>query len=195
MSLSDLAALGSFVSGLAVLVSLIFLYFQLRQVGTQIRQAERNQKAAIGQGRINRMVELALRTAEPGLSGAMANVFTNSPDLKSDELFQFLNYSRAMFLNAEDTFYQHQNGLLEEQQYEGFVAALRNFFGLPAARLMWLYQRAAHGAAFVAFADDLIKASPLDALVVPEKQLSSWRAAIEALIAGEGKRFSSTRAG
>jgi hypothetical protein len=37
MTLSDLAALGSFVSGLAVLVSLIFLWFQLRQMNEQIR--------------------------------------------------------------------------------------------------------------------------------------------------------------
>jgi hypothetical protein len=47
MSLSDLAALGSFVSGVAVLVSLVFLYFQLRQVGAQVQQAERNQQAMI----------------------------------------------------------------------------------------------------------------------------------------------------
>jgi hypothetical protein len=39
MSLSDLAALGSFVSGLGVLVSLVFLYFQLRQIGVQVKQA------------------------------------------------------------------------------------------------------------------------------------------------------------
>ena len=49
MSLSDLASLGSFVSGLAVMISLIYL-------AVQIRQAERNQKAMIQQGRTARMV-------------------------------------------------------------------------------------------------------------------------------------------
>lgn len=34
MSRSDLASLGSFVSGFAVLVSLVFLYFQLRQMNS-----------------------------------------------------------------------------------------------------------------------------------------------------------------
>jgi hypothetical protein len=33
MSLPDLASLGSFVSGVAALGSLIFLYLQMRQIG------------------------------------------------------------------------------------------------------------------------------------------------------------------
>lgn len=49
MSLSDLAALGSFISGLGVLVSLVFLYFQLRQIGVQVKQTEKNQRALISQ--------------------------------------------------------------------------------------------------------------------------------------------------
>ena len=51
MSLSDLASLGSFVSGVGVLISLIFLYFQVRQVNAQVGQAEKNQQAAIRQER------------------------------------------------------------------------------------------------------------------------------------------------
>jgi len=44
MTRSDLASLGSFASGFAVLVSLIFLYFQLRLVNRQVLQAERQQQ-------------------------------------------------------------------------------------------------------------------------------------------------------
>ena len=51
MSLSDLASLGSFVSGVAVLVSLVFLYFQLGNLNRQVTQAEKNQRAAIHQAR------------------------------------------------------------------------------------------------------------------------------------------------
>ena len=39
MTLSDLAALGSFVSGVAVLVSLAFLYFQMRQAQWYLRNS------------------------------------------------------------------------------------------------------------------------------------------------------------
>ena len=49
MSLSELAEIGSFISGVAVLTSLIFLYFQLRQINQQVKQAEKNQQSAIRQ--------------------------------------------------------------------------------------------------------------------------------------------------
>ena len=49
MSLSDLSALGSFVSGIAVLASLIYLILQ-------VRQAERYQKASVQQGRAARLI-------------------------------------------------------------------------------------------------------------------------------------------
>ncbi len=72
MTLSDLASLGSFVSGAAVLISLVFLYFQIRQVNAQVRQAERNQRALLQQGRAGRAADTNFEMArsngasEPG---------------------------------------------------------------------------------------------------------------------------------
>ena len=63
MSLSDLASVGSFVSGIAVLVSLIYL-------ALQVRQAEKNQRALIHQGRVAQSTERFLRFADPGFSRA-----------------------------------------------------------------------------------------------------------------------------
>src|SRR5215472_17064452 len=59
MSLSDLASLGSFVSGVAVLASLIFLFFQIRQMPEQVKRSEKNQQAAVGQGRAAILTERA----------------------------------------------------------------------------------------------------------------------------------------
>ena len=49
MKLSDLASIGSLISSAAVLISLVYL-------ALQIRQAERNQRALIHQGRASRMI-------------------------------------------------------------------------------------------------------------------------------------------
>ena len=65
MSLSELAEIGSFISGAAILSSLIFLYFQLRQINRQVKQAEKNQLSAIRQGRAARTVGIALTGTEP----------------------------------------------------------------------------------------------------------------------------------
>jgi hypothetical protein len=183
MSLGDLAALGSFVSGVAVLVSLIFLYYQLRQISEQMKQAEKHQRAAIGQGRVNRMVELSLRTVETEFGVAMANVLTNSEKLTAHELFQFLHYTRALFLNAEDTYYQHESGLLEDEQFAGFVNALKYSLSAPAVRMMWFGVRVGYGPKFASFVDKLIQETPLDPPTVPEQQLSSWNAGMAAILA------------
>src|SRR5450432_96104 len=58
MSLSDLASLGSFVSGFAVLTSLVYLTLQ-------VRQTERNQKSSIRHSRVSRIVELHVALADP----------------------------------------------------------------------------------------------------------------------------------
>jgi hypothetical protein len=51
MSRSDLALTGSLVSGLAVLVSLVYL-------SVQVKQAERNQQVSIESARATRTVDL-----------------------------------------------------------------------------------------------------------------------------------------
>ena len=63
MSLSNLASLGSFVSGFAVLISLIYL-------ALQVRQSERNQQIAIRHSRASRIVELQLALADPAVAVA-----------------------------------------------------------------------------------------------------------------------------
>lgn len=65
MSLSDLAALGSFVSGFAVLLSLIYL-------ALQVRQTKRNQQIAIRHSRATRVVDLHLAPRGPRRRGCMA---------------------------------------------------------------------------------------------------------------------------
>jgi hypothetical protein len=57
MSLSDLASLGSFVSGVAVVATLVFL-------GLQMRQTNLNQRALMQQGRSARTADSMLRISE-----------------------------------------------------------------------------------------------------------------------------------
>ncbi len=61
MSLSDFASLGSFVSGFAVLISLIYL-------ALQVRLTKRNQQISIRHSRASRIVELHLALADPAVA-------------------------------------------------------------------------------------------------------------------------------
>jgi hypothetical protein len=66
MSLSDLAAIGSFASGIAVVLSFIFLALQMRQ-------ANQNQKSLMQQGRTARTVDILMKMTEPVLSETIMN--------------------------------------------------------------------------------------------------------------------------
>lgn len=103
MSLSDLEAIGSFINGLGVLVSLVFLYFQLRQVNLQVRQTEKNQQALIRQNRATRVVDLNMRRAEASLVDAIRKGQNGEYDISISELSQYRFNCIAMFFNLEDT--------------------------------------------------------------------------------------------
>lgn len=175
MTLSDLASLGSFISGLAVLVSLVFLYFQLRQVGAQVQQAERNQQAAIRQGRATRVVDMNLAATEPSLAEALAKVVAGATDMTSAQLTQFGVFCRATFLNGEDSFFQHKDGLLSDASFASYAGGMLATFSMLAFRVQWKYQRGIFASEYVAFMDKLVAEAPK---VSPVDRLAQWNADI-----------------
>jgi hypothetical protein len=177
MSLSQLAEIGSFVSGVAILASLIFLYFQLRQINHQVRQAEKNQKSAIRQGRASRTVRIILAGTDPSLADAFTKGTFGAEDISSTQLTQFSAALRAVFVNSEDTYYQHKEGLLDEAGFAGFVTGMKGSFRYPGFRAQWKSARRNYGIDFVEFMDKLLAESP----VIPTTDvLVRWRADIAA---------------
>ena len=79
MSLSDLASLGSVVSGFAVLISLIYL-------ALQVRQTERNQQISIRHSRVSRTVDLHMALADPIVAVAWLHGLGTPPELTQTEL-------------------------------------------------------------------------------------------------------------
>ncbi len=174
MSLSDLASLGSFVSGIAVLVSLVFLYFQVRQVNQQVRQTEQNQRATIAQVRASRTVDIALRVTDPSVAAAVQKAM-GGDDLTATELRQFTAFVRAFLINNEDTFLQRHPGLLEDAGYRAWLTSMGASMSNPAFRVAWRMQRHIIGAEFTAFLDRLTAETPMRPPVSPESYLAEWK--------------------
>ena len=173
MSLPDLAALGSFISGLAVLVSLVFLYFQLRQIGAQVKQAEKNQQASIRQGRATHLIELITGIAnEASLAEALGKAFANANDLTPTQVLQATTHCRAAIFSFEDSFYQHQEGLLNESAFEAFASSTKSVMAMPGWRVGWSGNRNAYGREFVAWMDKLVAETPV---APPADILAQWK--------------------
>src|SRR5215469_11166967 len=98
MSLSDLASLGSFVSGVAVAVTLLFTLFQLRQNNRAVR-------ASMQQNRTARYIEEILRPTEPFLCEAVTKASEGCVEMSSDQVMAFVRHAGSIFWGSEDVFF------------------------------------------------------------------------------------------
>jgi hypothetical protein len=181
MSLSDLASLGSFVSGFAVLVSLFLLYFQLRQLNQQARQTEKNQKAAISQGRAKNAMDVLASGTEPSVADALDKGMRGEEGVSETRLRQFYQYSRALFWNWEEAFYQHEDGLLAESAFYRLKVNIDSLMRNIGIQAQWRIQRQTFGAEFVAWMNRLVAETRIDK---PTDPLVLWRSALEEVRAG-----------
>jgi len=168
VSLSDLASLGNFVSGLAVLISLIYL-------GIQVRQTKRNQQISIRHSRASRIVQLHLALAEPAAASAWLHGSVSPEKLTQTELGQFVNLCRALFFHFEDSFYQREEGLLNDAAFETVVAGAHWSARSPGFRAAWKTARVNFAGRFLSFMDGVVAASALEPPV--DTSLEGWRAA------------------
>src|SRR5579871_6817411 len=105
MSLSDLASLGSFVSGVAVTVSLIYLI-------VQTRQNVRHTRALIQQGASARTTQIALSQAEAGNAAVFLEANGINPTPEAFRRMQFAMMCTTWIAALEDIHGQRTEGLL-----------------------------------------------------------------------------------
>jgi hypothetical protein len=168
MSLSDLASLGSFVSGFAVLISLIYL-------ALQVRQTKRNQQIAIRHSRATRVVELHLALANSAVAEAWLRGSGSPQEITQTELGQYNNLCRALFFHFEDSFYQREEGLLNDDAFETVVAGARLSARSPGFRAAWRLARPNFGGRFLAFMDGVIAGAVAEPPV--DLSLEAWKLA------------------
>ena len=176
MNLSNLAALGSFVSGAAVLVSLIFLYFQLRQIGAQIEQSEKNQRALMSQGAINRSVSMNCWVSDR--AGLLTKASLEPGQLTDEEAYSLSGFVRNILLNFQDYYIQRKMGLADEITYNNALSSVRYFLSVPAFRAMYRIRRGTYAAELVALVDGAIETVPTQS---PPPMAEQLRAALAEL--------------
>jgi len=176
MSLSELASIGSFASGIAVLISLIYL-------ALQIRQAEKNQRAIIQQARATRASDFSLFTANPGIADVWARGLAGDETFTLAELRQYMAIFRAMLNNMEDSFFQHRSRLLKDDAFESSMSLMRAGFGTLAWKTSWALIRTNFSKPFRDFIDQAAR----EAHAPPRDFLTAWKEGIAAEKAAVGR--------
>jgi hypothetical protein len=152
MLLSDLASVGSLVSGVAVVVSLAFL-------ALQIRQANANQKSLMQQGRSARTVEMLMKMSDPVLSETIVGAWSGGATDEPAQIFAFYSFACACFWNYEDSFLQFRAKTLEASGWATDELTLRSLLANPAYRAVWRMARNGMNADYRHYLDRLMQES------------------------------------
>ena len=171
MSLSDLAALGSFISGIAVVVTLVFLL-------VQTRQTVRNQRSLMQQGRTARVVDVIYRQTEPQLMDVMMRGRAGDTTLEPLQIETFLSVARASLISMEDTYLQHLLGTIDPDVWKTSTSRLADLLAQPGMRAAWNGYRPMFSRDFAEHCDRLIAKTPLTS---PSDRAAQWKADVARL--------------
>lgn len=131
MSLSDLAAIGSFVSGVAVLASLIFIGFQLRQNTRAVR-------AAASQAHTQNWHQITLPVVE---NADFARIWRLGLEdigrLTEDERMRFYAFAGSALRFFEGTRLQWRHGQLDREHWHNVEKTAIDFAASSGFKACW----------------------------------------------------------
>jgi hypothetical protein len=154
MSFSDLAAIGGFISSLAVCGSLIYL-------ALQVRQSDRNQRALMTQGMMTRGADIIMFMAQPHVSALLARMSAGESDFSPPDIIQLNLALRLVLADLQDGYVQRMAGLTDEASFDSVVHISRLVLSYPVMRVLWQGARSTFSSEIAQIVDDLIKDLPL----------------------------------
>jgi hypothetical protein len=156
LSLETLANLGEFVSGVAVVVSLVYLALQVRQ-NTRSLRTENYARA------LERLASLQSRLGEDSdLARVFARGLLDTRALSPDQRVQFTWAFYEMFGAFEFMFHQAQAGALPAEVWQRWSATLAWWLSLPGVQTWWHAKPAPFSASFSSFVDACLHDNPVD---------------------------------
>jgi hypothetical protein len=157
LNLDTLANLGEFISAVAVVLSLAYLAFQVRQ-NTQSLRTENYARA------LDRVAALQARlSADPELALIISRGVLDTSSLSAQQRIQFTWAFYEMFGAFEFMHDQAQAGALPAHVWERWSATLSWWISLPGVQSWWRGKPAPFGSRFSAFVETCLIAGPSDA--------------------------------
>jgi len=154
VTLDDLGSLGEFISGLAVVVTLVYLAIQIRHNTRAVRSSMHQD-----------MVEATLRVAESLSDNADVGLIVLKADedydnLTAGELLRFEAYAERVFGNFESVYYSYRNSMIEEDLWVSWESSCLADISRVGMRRFWQDQRPLHLRDFMDFVDQYYRTHP-----------------------------------
>jgi len=154
--LEDLGNLGDFIGGLGVVVTLLYLTFQIRQNTASVRAATVQSAAEANAEMLDRFA------CDPELLRVYQAGTTDFESLSPDDRLRFAAVMGAMLHRMEGMVDQAQRGLLPTDAFEGAANRLRGAFALPGTHAWWERGRTLFNARLRAWVEEEVIAKPWD---------------------------------
>ena len=145
MLLSDLGNLGEMISGVAVVISLVYLAIQVRK-NTETERTSTYQAVVSDFGSLNRTM-----SSTPDLSILYVKAMENFGDLDASEKARVSQLFFATFHYFENMYYQHRKGYLEEDVWLGWKRLMLTYYSRPGFRSWWSIRRDVYSRSFGTF--------------------------------------------
>ena len=149
MSIMELGALGEFVGAFAVVATLIYLAYQIRQSRALLL-------SNAYQARTDAVTSVYLAMAQDASLVNLLGRANSGEDLSDDEQLRCATFVSIAFRNFENNHFQHQLGLLTEEHFEASEVALRGIFtSMPIYLQEWSVQKIQYRKSYVEWVDSL----------------------------------------
>jgi len=155
VTLDDLGSLGEFISGLAVVVTLVYLALQIRYNTRAVRSSMHQD-----------MVESTLRIAEsvsdkPDVGRIVLKADEDYDSLTKEEQIRFEAYAERVFGNFESVFYSYRNSMIEEDLWESWESSFLDDISRDSMRRFWQDERPLHLRDFMDFVNQFYQTHPV----------------------------------
>jgi hypothetical protein len=154
--LQTLANLGEFLGGVVVVLSLVYLGYQVRQ-NTQSLRAENYARA------LERVSAMQARlSSEAPLAALFVRGLADANALTREERSQLAWALYEMFGAFEFMFHQFRSGSLPAEVWERWSATLSWWLSLPGVASWWSAKPAPFSSSFSALVDERVRDNPFD---------------------------------
>jgi hypothetical protein len=155
MTLDDLANLGQVIGALAVVISLIYVAYQIRQNTNAVRSATAQAVHEHFSNRYN------LVAADAELARIAANGLRDYASLSEQERVRFVATFMSFVSYSQNAFLKWREGLLKPALWLGWEQVMMNLFGAPGGKAFWKERGYLFGEEFRRYIEnDLMKREP-----------------------------------
>jgi len=145
MTLDQLASIGEIVSGVAVIISLVYLAIQIR-TNTEAERSATYQSIVSDFGALNNTM-----ASTPELSHLFVEAMENYLQLTSDQKARISQLFFQCFRYFENMFYQHKKGYLDEEVWIGWKRLMLTYYSRPGFKTWWSHRREVFSEPFANF--------------------------------------------